>query len=422
MFRYIIYHILILCLFFILYACGEEMKPTVHGVFSDDSVVGMNIMDLNDVQNSGELIVLTLYGPDTYFEFRGEEFGNQFLLAQDFAKTIGVKARINICRTEKEMISKLIDGDGDIIAYDLTIDSLNENLYYCGKNVLNNFLDTLSLIEHDKSIKANNQVAWAVRSSSIMLAEKLDEWMKSKSIKQMLALSQPKVSGVNDNRHYMSYVSDEYFPDIPFFGDYPGDRSISTSSYYSHSSSSPHETSSSYTQGLISRYDDYFKRYAASCGLDWRLLAAIAYNESSFNPNAVSYMGAVGLMQLMPSTAASYGVSNPFDPEQSVRGAVKVLRSLLSHYSSISSADERINFALAAYNAGAGHIDDARRLAQKRGKDPNVWKNNVDEFVLYMSNPDFFNDPVVKNGYFRGGETYNYVNYIRKDWEKYKKM
>ena len=131
-------------------------------------------------------------------------------------------------------------------------------------------------------------------------------------------------------------------------------------------------------------------------------------------------MGAMGLMQLMPSTARQYGVSNPFDPEQSVRGAAKLMSNLLAYYSSVPNPDERINFALAAYNAGQGHVDDARRLAHKKGRDHNVWKNNVDEFVLYMSNPEYFNDPVVKFGYFRGGETYNYVNYIRSDWDRYR--
>jgi len=400
-------------------SCGDEMKPTVHGVFDDYSnEIGM---DLSDIQNHGELIVLTLYGPDTYFEFRGEEFGNQFRMIQSFAKTIGVKARVNMCKTEKELISKLIKGEGDVIAYGLHVDSLNEHLIYCGQNILPGFLDTLSVIEHDKSIKTTGKVAWAVRNTSHDLAEKLDNWLNSNDNKKLLALSQPKVPEVNDHRHYTTYVSDEYFPDIPYFEDYPG-NSVSSHRSYSSSNSESSVRGFTYTKGLISYYDELFKRYAPSCGLDWRLLAAIAYNESSFNPNAVSYMGAMGLMQLMPSTARSYGVSNPYDPEQNVKGATKLLSSLLSHYSTVPSYDERINFALAAYNAGAGHVDDARRLAQKRGKDPNVWRDNVDEFVLYMSNPEYFNDPVVRNGYFRGGETYNYVNYIRKDWEKYKNL
>ena len=366
------YSLLFISFYFI--SCGDEMKPTVHGVFDDDSIeIGM---DLSDIQNHGELIVLTLYGPDTYFEFRGEEFGNQFRMIQSFAKTMGVKARVNMCKTEKELISKLIKGEGDVIAFDLPVDSLNEHLIYCGQNILSGFLDTLSVVEHDKSIKTTGKVAWAVRNTSPDLAEKLDNWLNSNDNKKLLALSQPKVPKVHDHRHYTTYVSDEYFPDIPYFEDYPGNRG---SSYRSYSSSNSESSvrGFTYTKGLISYYDELFKRYAPSCGLDWRLLAAIAYNESSFNPNAVSYMGAMGLMQLMPSTARSYGVSNPYDPEQSVRGATKLLSSLLAHYSSVPSSDERINFALAAYNAGAGHVDDARRLAQKRGKDPNVWRDNV---------------------------------------------
>lgn len=403
--------------------CGDEPRPTVHGVFEDDSTVTDIVYDLDDIQNGGELIVLTLYGPDTYFEFRGEEFGNQFRMAQAFAKTIGVNARVNICKTQKEIIQKLISGEGDLVAYDMPVDSLNHNLIFCGKDRLGLFLDSLAIVEHDNSIKTEGQVGWVVRSTSPDLAKRLDGWINSNDNKKLLALSQPRIPKVNDKRHYTAYTSDDYFPDIPYFDDYPVNNYKSSSSYsssYTGYTGTPSYNGGDYSKGTISRYDDLFKRYAPTCGLDWRLLAAMAYNESSFNPNAVSYMGAMGLMQLMPSTARQYGVNNPFDPEQSVKGAAKLMSNLLAYYSSVPNPDERINFALAAYNAGQGHVDDARRLAKKRGKDHNVWKNNVDEFVLYMSNPEFFNDPVVKFGYFRGGETYNYVNYIRSDWDRYR--
>lgn len=404
-------------------SCVEDYKPSVKGVFSTENEDPEIVWDLQDIQNSGELIVLTLYGPDSYFEFRGEEFGNHFLLAQEFAKHIGVKARVNVCKTKKELIMRLEHGEGDIIAASLPVDSTHKDIVYCGGNIMNEFLDTLAIIENDKSIKPHCTVAWAVRQSSENLAKNVEDWLRGHDKKKMLTMSQPKIPKVNDNRHYTTYVSDEFFPEIPYFDDYPG-NSNHRSSYNSNNNSSQYTTTHrpSYSMGLISYYDELFKRYAPTCGLDWRLLAAIAYNESSFNPNAVSYMGAIGLMQLMPSTARLYGVNNPYDPEQNVRGAAKVLGHLLAHYTSVPSLDERINFALAAYNAGAGHIDDARLLAKKRGKDPNIWKNNVDEFVLYMSNPDYFNDPVVKNGYFRGGETYNYVNYIRKDWDRYRNL
>jgi len=409
----------------LLVACADEGKPALRGVFDHDESLQVNY-DLNDIQNAGEIIVLTLYGPDTYFEFRGEVFGNQYKIAQSYAKDIGVSARVNVCRTQAEMLDKLSKGEGDIIAFDLPVDSLNEEVIYCGKKQIAHFLDTLALIEHDKSIKTNGNVAWAVRKSSPLLAQKLNEWIAAND-NRFLALSQPKLKQSNDNRKHTSYVSDEYFPDIPDFQDYPGNSQSqsygnASNRHYSDYYSSQRRSGGGYTKkGTISYYDDLFIKYAPSSGMDWKLLAAIAYNESAFNPNATSHMGAMGLMQLMPSTARQYGAANPYDPEQSVRASAKLIANLIAHYASVPDPSERINFMVAAYNAGPGHVDDARRLAEKRGKDKNVWKDNVDEFVLYMSNPEYYNDPVVRHGYFRGGETYNYVNYVRSDWDRFRK-
>lgn len=409
----------------LLVACADEGKPALRGVFDHDESLQVNY-DLNDIQNAGEIIVLTLYGPDTYFEFRGEVFGNQYKIAQSYAKDIGVSARVNVCRTQAEMLDKLSKGEGDIIAFDLPVDSLNEEVIYCGKKQIAHFLDTLALIEHDKSIKTNGNVAWAVRKSSPLLAQKLNEWIAAND-NRFLAISQPKLKQSNDSRKLTSYVSDEYFPDIPDFQDYPGNSQSqsygnASNRHYSDYYSSQRRSGGGYTKkGTISYYDDLFIKYAPSSGMDWKLLAAIAYNESAFNPNATSHMGAMGLMQLMPSTARQYGAANPYDPEQSVRASAKLIANLIAHYASVPDPSERINFMVAAYNAGPGHVDDARRLAEKRGKDKNVWKDNVDEFVLYMSNPEYYNDPVVRHGYFRGGETYNYVNYVRSDWDRFRK-
>jgi membrane-bound lytic murein transglycosylase F len=152
-------------------------------------------------------------------------------------------------------------------------------------------------------------------------------------------------------------------------------------------------------------------------------MAAQAYQESAFDPQAVSNMGAMGLMQLMPGTARDVGVSQSevFVPERNVHGASKLINQLNTHYAFISNADERLNFILAAYNAGPGHVDDARALAKKYGKNPNVWLGNVDAFVLKMGDSQYYNQPEVKYGYFRGGETYDYVNSIRARWNEYKK-
>ena len=171
--------------------------------------------------------------------------------------------------------------------------------------------------------------------------------------------------------------------------------------------------------GQISKYDHLIKRYAHEVGWDWRLLAAQAYQESGFDPQAISWMGAQGLMQLMPSTARSFGVHNVFDPEQNLRGAAAFIKTLQQRYASVP-ADERINFILAAYNAGPGHVDDARSLAKKKGRNPDVWQGNVADIVLRMSDSSYYNDPVCRHGYFRGSETYNYVGNIQERWSVYR--
>lgn len=168
-------------------------------------------------------------------------------------------------------------------------------------------------------------------------------------------------------------------------------------------------------QGDISAYDQLFKKYAPTAGVEWTLLAAIAYVESNFNPQAVSWAGATGLMQVMPRTASSYGFSEADlrDPEKSVYVSSLVIsktNKFLQSY--IPNSAERMRFTLASYNAGMGHITDAMKLAQKYNKNPKVWYSNVEEALLWKSHPEFYNDPVCNNGYCRGTETINYVRQV----------
>lgn len=314
------------------------------------------------------------------------------MIANEYAKSIGTSIRVDVSHSEAELVRKLRNGEGDMVAYNLAIaDSLLADLIYCGENQITSFIDSIGKQRGDKTITTNGKrCAWAVRHDAQELATSLDSWMKSHSM------------------DFYDYVTIKV-------------RSSSGKVY------TPRRTVKSpilnAAKGQISTYDDIFKRYALVCSWDWRLLAAQSYQESAFDPQAVSFMGAMGLMQLMPSTARSLGVpqSEVFIPEANVRGATKLINQLNAHYSSIADRDERINFILAAYNAGPGHVDDARALAKKYDKNPNVWLGNVDAFVLKMSEKEFYNQPEVKHGYFRGSETYDYVNSIRTRWQEYKK-
>ena len=168
-------------------------------------------------------------------------------------------------------------------------------------------------------------------------------------------------------------------------------------------------------EGDISAYDQLFKKYAPPAQVEWTLLAAVAYVESNFNPQARSWANAQGLMQIMPSTARSYGFTEEDlkDPEKSVYVASLIIaktNKFLQSY--IPNSAERMRFTLGSYNAGVGHIIDAIKLAQKYNKNPKVWYSNVEEALLWMSHPEFYNDPVCNYGYCRGTETINYVRQV----------
>ena len=173
--------------------------------------------------------------------------------------------------------------------------------------------------------------------------------------------------------------------------------------------------------GIISNYDHLFKRYAPIARWDWRLLAAQCYQESCFDPKAYSWAGAKGLMQIMPETARHLGLaeSEVYEPEQNIYAAVRYINELNSHFTDIRNPEERKFFILASYNGGFFHIRDAMALTKKNGKNPHKWIH-VAEYVLKLSTPEYYNDPVVKYGYMRGSETANYVSAIYSRWQKYR--
>lgn len=173
--------------------------------------------------------------------------------------------------------------------------------------------------------------------------------------------------------------------------------------------------------GKISVFDDYFKRYAEIIGWDWRLIAALSYQESRFNPSATSWAGAFGIMQLMPGTAELLNVGVESSVSEHIAAGIRYLQWIDKRlYDEIPDDTERKKFVLASYNVGLGHVLDARRLAEKYGKNPDVWKDNVDYFLLNKSEPKYYLDPVVRHGYARGSEPYHYVSEILERYRHYK--
>ena len=169
------------------------------------------------------------------------------------------------------------------------------------------------------------------------------------------------------------------------------------------------------SSGKISLYDDIFRQCATEIGWDWRLLAAQGFVESRFDNSLVSWAGARGIMQIMPCTARAHGVApeSLTDPGVSVRTAVKVIKATDDYMKKyVSDPEERRLFVLAAYNSGIAHIADAIALARKYGLNPEKWYGNVEKALLMKGNPEYYNDPVVKYGYFRGRQTTVYVRHV----------
>ena len=162
----------------------------------------------------------------------------------------------------------------------------------------------------------------------------------------------------------------------------------------------------------ISPYDDIIRKYASNLGWDWRMLAAVVYQESRFSINSRSFRGAQGLMQVMPSTAAYYGIENLLDPEKNLQAGTSHLKRLQKMFSKFElEHSELIRFTLAAYNAGEGRIMDCRNLAASKQIDNSKWESVV-SIIPLMREDSILEEDSVKLGKFQGHETISYVENI----------
>ncbi|MFZ1235878.1 MAG: transglycosylase SLT domain-containing protein [Prevotella sp.] len=319
---------------------------------------------LNDIVNNGEMIMLTINGPETYYDYHGHGMGLQFLMCEKFAQQLGVSLRVELCKDTAELISRLKKGDGDVIAFPLP--KGQKDLLYTGPT------------------DGTGKSQWAVKKGNQELADTLNRWFKPEMIAQMQKEETFLLSTQSITRHVYSPVLDR-------------------------------------SKGVISHYDGHFRRYAPLVRWDWRLMAAQCYQESTFDPNAKSWAGARGLMQIMPKTADQIGLplSDINDPERNIAAAASYLQRLDGLFQDVRSVSERQNFVLASYNGGHFHIRDAMALTKKNGGNPYRW-SDVSQYVMKLSDPQFYHDPIVKYGYMRGSETVGYVNSIRVRYNQYR--
>lgn len=426
------------------------------------------VHDLQQIKDSGELVVLTLYSSTSYFNYRGQDMGFQYELSEQFAKSLGVKLKVKVARNVKDLIRKLEAGEGDLIAYTLPVTKeWKDSLLYCGEDVITHQVvvqrkngrhkplkDVTELIGKDiyvnpgkyyeRLVNLDKELGGGirihlVRSDSISAEDLITQVAQGKipytvadndiarlnrtyypnlDIDLKISFDQRSSWAVRKDCPQLARAASEWHKANLTSPDYKA----STKRYFEISKATPHTPILSLREGKISHYDALFKKYAKEIGWDWRLLASLAYTESNFDTTAVSWAGARGLMQLMPSTARAMGLPDGKEQnaEESIKAAVKYIGMTAQSFSELPK-EEQVNFVLASYNSGIGHVQDAMALAEKYGKNPHVWKDNVEKYIVLKANEEYFTDPVCKNGYFRGTETYNFVREITGRYEQYKK-
>ncbi|NJN42393.1 MAG: transporter substrate-binding domain-containing protein [Flammeovirgaceae bacterium] len=239
-------------------------------------------------------------------------------------------------------------------------------------------------------LSVSQQIGWGVRKNAPLLEQKINDWL--------VAVKKEPTFNVIYQRYFES----------------PRTSLLRMQSDFS-----------SFGGSQLSPYDDLIKEGAEKIGWDWRLLAAMVYQESRFNPTAESWAGARGLMQLMPVAAEEYEVSNRDDPVQSVNAGVKLLKRLDGVWlKTISDPDQRLKFVLASYNVGLTHVLDARELTKKYGGNPTRWDgdNNVEYYLSKKSEPKYYREAGVVAGYCKCIEPINYIRLILSRYERYKQL
>ncbi len=450
----------ILLLFLLLSACrGNNPSPSKTDIAPND---------FDSICQRGELRVLTLYSSTSYFLYRGEEMGYEYERIKQFADHHGLKTTVVVADNMTHLAEMLKQGKGDVIAYEMPIiGETKDDWLYCGaENITHQVLiqprkekgeminDVVDLVGKDIYVEPgskyeerlknlNNELGGGIHIHHIakdtVVTEELIEMVSAGEIPYTLAdnnlallnrtyypnidihlnVSFPQRASwaVRKNSPALAEAINQWIKENQTTKSY---RSISRR-YFELSKALPNSAMLDISKGQISIYDNLFKKYAREIDWDWRILAAQAYNESRFDTLAVSWAGAKGLMQLMPRTAQAFGVSPEelTNPEKNLSAATGSIQSLNKSLSSITDKNERIKFILAAYNGGLGHVFDAMALTKKYGKNPHVWDDNVSEYILLKSNPEYFNDEVCRFGYFKGRQTVAYVREVLRYYKIY---
>ena len=446
------FNILLLFVLVLFFSCNQGLDTKNH-------------RDLPQILESDTLVVATLYGPISYFNYKENEMGYEYEFVKKLCKELNVELKLYVAQNLNSMLEMLENSNVDLVAYRVPYTEENkEKIEFTKREYISN--QVLVQCKSDTIVKDVLQLSGKkviVPDNSIY--SKRIHFLNDEIGGGIIVEYSPDTIKVEDliadvAHHKISYTFAEqdiarlnktYFGNLDYSLDvsFPqraawcvskqspelleyintwvkkSNKTATNSAIYNkYFEKSKYFESEGYkkipSHNRISSYDEYFKKYASIVGWDWRLLAAIAYKESKFDPTVVSWAGACGIMQIMPTTAISLGLTEEefHDPEKNIKASVQYLRKMEKLFPNITDTNEQVKFVLASYNAGPGHIFDARALAVKNGLDPDIWEN-VKDYLRMKSDPIYYNDEVCKYGYCRGEEPINYVDEIMRKYSEY---
>jgi membrane-bound lytic murein transglycosylase F len=412
---------------------------------------------LQEIRDAGVLRVLTRNSPTTYFEDRNGPTGFEYELAKRFADYLGVKLQIETQPSIDGIYENLSRGRADIAAAGLAITPKRQQEVDFGPGLL--AVEEV-VLTHDDGLSpttltdlrgarvhvlAGSYAAEYLHDQQTLITDL--KWQEFNDIETIDLLDQ-----LDGNEIDATIVdSNEFDANRPFYRDLhvafklganaqlawavakdprnerlreelnnffaklkaSGELNQIVDRYYARSADNDEYDSTQFTDNLqrtLPKYRDMIEQVAEDFDIDWRLLAAVSYAESEWKPGAVSPTGVRGMMMLTSATAKELGVTNRIDPIQSMRGGARYLKGILQDLPPHIQAEDRMWFALAAYNIGYGHLEDARALAERLGKDPNRWADVKDTLPLLQKSQYY---EKTKYGYARGREPVRYVQNIR---------
>lgn len=421
------------------------------------------ILDTKGIQARGTLRVAVDNNSSSYYIYRGRRMGYEYELLLDLGERLGVQVEFVVAADIEDAFAQLEDGRVDLIAMNLqqnadtksavsytegigsmstvlvgrekllSWDSLGKDTVVVRKGAvyssqlakLKDSLDLdfsiLEVPDHEETLLdrlVEKEVNWTVAEKTVAQtnATYYDDLRLGLDVSKegtvTWALRKTSTDLLQEVNAWLVEKKKRFIPDL-------------YTKYFLNSKNQHFRTTSTYSSlggNRISVYDELIQENAKSLGWDWRLLAAVVYKESAFDTAATSYAGAQGLLQLMPVTLERFGVTNPNDPVESLRGGVKYLQYLDKFWlERVPETNERIKFILASYNIGQGHVEDAWRLTLKYRRNTQSWQE-VSNFLNLKSDPKYYRDPVVKSGYAKGHIAVNYVRDVLGLFQSYKAL